>query len=220
MAYFMRYLLLIAILLLPSIARAGHPLEVEDTATEGKGNFLFELAGDYEKDNEFKTTKWTGIITGGTGDHTDVSLQVPYLWLNPSPVLEQNASGIGDVRITAKGQIFENEVKQSMAYLFFLDLPSGDVNKGLGTNNTVWGVKLIDSQECKSCIFHVNVGYEVFGKDLKKFHFGENYAITFGLAAGYRITNSFRILTEIAGEVREEERAAFAAFYLTRGDHL
>ena len=205
MAYSMRYFILIAILLLPAIARAGHPLEIEDTATEGKGNFLFELTGDYLKNNEFKSTTSTGIITAGVSEHTDLSLDVPYLMLKPSPVPGQgDASGIGDVRLKMKGQIFENEVKQSMAYLVFFDLPTGEVNKGLGTNNVVWGVKLIDSQECRNCIFHANVGYEVIGRDVKKKHFEEDYAITFGFSAGHRFTNSFRILTEIAGESRKQ----------------
>jgi hypothetical protein len=217
MAYFMRYLLLVAILLLPAVARAGHPLEVEDTATEGRGNYLFELTGDYLKDNEFKTAKWTGIITAGVSEHTDVSLEVPYLRLNPSPALGENASGKGDVRLATKGQIFENEVKQSMAYLVFIDMPTGDVDKGLGTNNVVWGVKLIDSQECRSCIFHVNLGYEVFGRDIKKQHFEKDYAVTFGFAAGHRITNSFRIMTEVAGEIRKEEGQNLKPFTLLGG---
>jgi hypothetical protein len=204
MAYSMRYFILIVILLLPATARAGRPLEVEDTATEGKGNFLFELAGDYLKDNEFKTTQLTGSITGGVSEHTDLSLDVPYLMLNPSPVLGQYAGGTGDVSLRLKGQIFENEVKQSMAYLVFIDLPTGQANKGLGTNNVVWGVKLIDSQECRNCIFHVNLGYEVTGRDVKKRHFEGDYAVTFGFSAGHRFTNSFRILTEIAGESRKQ----------------
>ena len=204
MAYSMRYFILIAILLLPATARAGRLLEVEDTATAGRGNYLFELTGDYRKDNEFKTTKSTGIITAGAGEHTDVSLEVPYLRLNPSPVLGQNASGAGDVRLKLKNQIFENEVKQSMAYLAFVDLPTGEVKKGLGTNNVVWGVKLIDSQECRSCIFHVHLGYEMSGRDMKKKHFEEDYAVTFGFSAGHRFTKSFLILTEIAGESRKQ----------------
>src|SRR5512147_1565029 len=211
MAYCVRSLFLIAILLFPVAARAGHPLGVEDTATGGKGNFKFELTGDYRKDNEFKTTKWTGIITAGSTGHTDVSLEVPYLLLHQNSE-GQDTSGKGDVRLTMKGQIFENEVKQSMAYLVFIDLPTGDVNKGLGTNNVVWGVKLIDSQECRNCIFHANLGYEVFGKDIRKKHFKEDYAITFGFSAGHRFTNSFRVMTELAGEIRNEQERNLKPF--------
>ena len=216
MAYCMRTLFFIAILLFPIAASAGHPLGIEDTATEGKRNFLFELTGDYLKSNEFKTTKWTGIITAGAGEHTDVTLEVPYLLLRQNST-EQDFSGKGDLKLKMKGRIFENEVKQSMAYLVFVDLPTGDAAKGLGTDNVVWGVKLVDSQECRNCIFHVNLGYEVFGKALRKGHFEEDYALTFGFAAGHRFTNSFRVLTEIAGEIRKEPDRNLKPFTLLAG---
>jgi hypothetical protein len=51
-------------MLAPATVWATHPLEVEDTGTEGKGNFLFELTGNFIKDDNFKTTKLTGIFTG------------------------------------------------------------------------------------------------------------------------------------------------------------
>lgn len=217
MAYFLRYLFLVTLLFAPTVARAGHPLGVEDTATEGKGNFLLELTGDYRKDNEFKTTTWTGIFTAGASEHADVSLEVPHLLLRPGLVTGQNESGIGDVRLKLKNQIFENEVKQSMACVVFIDLPTGDAPKGLGTNNVVWGVKLIDSQECRKCIFHAELGYEVFGRDLKSTNFDQNYAVTFGFAAGHRFTNSLRFLTQIAGEIRKEEGRNSKPFTLLGG---
>lgn len=216
MVYYLRAVFLISVLLFPIAASAGHPLGIEDTATEGKGNFLLELTGDYLKSNEFKTTKWTGIITAGTGEHTDVSLEVPYLLLHQN-LADQDVSGKGDLRLKTKGRIFENEVKQSMAYLVFVDLPTGDAAKGLGTNNVVWGVKLVDSQECRNCIFHVNLGYEVFGRNLKKTRVEENYAVTFGFAAGHRFTNSFRVYTQVAGEIRKEQGRNLKPFTLLGG---
>jgi hypothetical protein len=191
-------------MLMPATVWATHPLEVEDTATEGRGNFLFEVAGDYSKDNSLKATNLTSIITVGAAEHVDLSLAVPYRKLDPGPVTDEIASGMGDVRFKFKQQIFENEVKQSMAYEFTLDFPTGDVDKGLGTNNVVWGVKLIDTQECHNNAFHVNVGYEVFGRSIKKWHFGTNYAFRFGLAAEHKFTESFHFRTEFSGENREE----------------
>ena len=49
-----------------------------------------------------KRRSLTGIITGGVSEHADLSLEVPYLMLNPSPVLGQYAGGIGDVRLKMK----------------------------------------------------------------------------------------------------------------------
>lgn len=191
-------------LLLPGASWAAHPLEMEDTATEGKGNYLLEITGDYVKDGSFKSTRLTGIITGGLGERTDLSLEVPYLMLNPSPVTDKNASGKGDARIKVKHQLFENEVKQSMAFEIYADLPTGDDVKGLGTNNVVWGFMLMDSQECHDNILHVNIGYDVLGRDMKAGHFSRNYALFAGLAVEHKFTESFRLLTEIKAENRKE----------------
>ena len=192
------------LMLTPTAVWATHPLGVEDTGTEGKGNFLLELTGDYVKDSSLKETREAAIITAGAGKHTDLSLEVPYLLLDPSPVTGEKASGKGDVRFKLKHQIFENEVKQSMAYLLYADLPTGDHIKGLGTNNVVWGVTLINTQECHNNAFHLNVGYEVRGRDMKKWHFAQDYAFKFGLAAEHKLKESFRFLTEFSGESRKE----------------
>jgi hypothetical protein len=116
-----------------------------------------------------------------------------------------------------KQQIFENEVKQSMAYEVYADMPTGDEKKGLGTNNIVWGVKLIDTQECGNNAFHLNVGYGVFGRNVKKWHYATNYAVLFGLAAEHKFSDSFRILTEISGEHREEAEVTSSPFRVSAG---
>ena len=197
-------LIICVIMLVPTTVWATHPLGVEDTGTEGAGNFLFEMTGEYAKDNSLKATTETAIITAGASEHIDFSLEAPYVLLDPSPVTGEFASGKGDVRIKMKQQLFENEVKQSMAYKFYADIPTGDDKKGIGTHNVVWGFGLIDTQECHSNAFHLNVGYEAFGKDMKHWHFAQDYAFKFGLAAEHKFTESFRLLTELAGESRKE----------------
>jgi Putative MetA-pathway of phenol degradation len=196
-------LIICVIMLAPTTAWATRPFGVDDTGTEGAGNFLFELTGEYAKDNLLRATTESAIITAGASEHIDFSLETPYLLLNPSPVTGEFASGKGDVRIQMKQQLFENEVKQSMAYKIYTDLPSGDVRKGTGTNNVVWGVGFIDTQECHRNAFHLNVGYEEYGKDMKHWHFAKDYAFKFGLAAEHKFTESFRLVTELAGEYRK-----------------
>ncbi len=214
---FIRGCIICMLMLMPATVWAAHPLEVEDTGTEGRGNFLFELNGDYSKDNLLKSTTLTSIITAGAGEHVDLSLEVPYRKLDPSPVTDEFASGKGDLRLKLKQQIFENEVKQSMAYEITVALPTGDVDKGLGTNNVVLGVKLIDTQVCHNNAFHLNVGYDIFGRDIKKRHFATNYAVRFGLAAEHKFTESFRFMTEISGENREEAEVTSRPFRFLAG---
>jgi hypothetical protein len=196
--------LLVVILLAPAVGRAAHPLGVEDTGTEGKGNYLLEFTGDSAKKDAFKSTRLTTIMTAGTGKHTDLSVEIPYLMLDPGPVPNRNESGVGDVRLKLKHRLFENEVHQSMGYLLYVDLPSGDGANGLGKDNVVWGVRLIDSQKCCDWTLHLNAGYEVFGSDLKTEHFMSNYAINFGFAVEHPLSESFRFLAEFSGERRKE----------------
>ena len=68
----------------------------------------------------------------------------------------------------------------------------------------MWGVKLVDTQECHNNAFHLNVGYDVFGRDVKKWHYATNYTVLFGLAAEHKFTESFRILTEVSGDIHEQ----------------
>ena len=206
-----------ALMLMPTGVWAMHPLEVEDTGTEGRGNVLIEITGDYVKDNDLKSTKMTGVISVGVGEHTDLALEVPYVKLDPSPVTDAFASGKGDIRFKFKHQLFENEVKQSMAFQIYGDLPTGDIHKGLGTNKVVWGAMLIDTQECHDNAFHVNLGYEVSGRDVKKKRFADNYAYLFGFAAEHKLTSSFRVLTELAGERRQEVETVTAPFTFLTG---
>ena len=213
----MRGCIACALMLIPTGVWAMHPLEVEDTGTEGKGNFLLEITGDYVQDNDLKSTKTTAVIAVGMGEHTDIALELPYLKLDPSPVTGVFASGKGDLRFKLKHQIFENEVKQSMAFQIYGDLPTGDHLKGLGTNNVIWGATLIDTQECNDNAFHANIGYEVFGRDLKKGKLSDNYAILFGLAAEHKLTPSFRFLSELSGERRQEGETVSAPFTFLAG---
>ncbi|MGE5173074.1 MAG: transporter [Betaproteobacteria bacterium] len=187
------------LMLAPASAWAVHPFVVEDTNTQGKGNFLFELNGDYTKDNMFKTTNLTGVFRAGMSKNTDLSLEVPYLMLDPSPVTDQYERGYGDVLLKMKWRIYENEVNQSAGFQFYTGMPTGNVDKGLGTNNVLIGFQLMDQQECRNNVLHVSLSYESFVK-----HFAEDYAIRFGLALERKITGSFRVLAEVAGEIRKE----------------
>lgn len=212
-----RVCIICMLLLLPATVWAAEPLGIQDTGTEGKGKFLFEFYGDQSKDNSFKETMLTSIITAGATQHVDLSVAAPYRKLDPSPVTGTCASGMGDLRLKLKQQLFENEVKQSMAYELYVDMPMGDADKGLGNNNIVWGVNIIDTQKCRNCAYHLNVGYEVFGRDVKKWHFATNYAVLFGLSKEHKFTESFRLLARISGEHRRESEVTSSPFRALAG---
>jgi hypothetical protein len=195
-------------MLTPKAVWAVHPLEVEETDTQGTGNYLFELNADLEKDNSVRSTKISGIITAGTGDNTDLSVQIPYLLLDPSPASAGYEHGVGDVRFKIKYRTNLNEVNQSSGFILYTDIPTGDADRGLGSNNVVWGLALMDQQVCHSNILRASIGYESLGRDTKRWHYTTNYAVRFGFDVEHKITESFRVLTEIAGESRKAFNAA------------
>lgn len=203
------------LLLVPTTVWAIHPFEVEETDTQGKGNYLFELNGDYTRlrNAGTKTTDLSGVIIAGTGDNTDISLEVPYLLLDPSPVTEKYEKGTGDVLLKLKYRTNENEVKQSSGFQIYSGLPTGDVHKGLGADKVLFGFQVMDQQECHNNILHVSAGYEVLGADLKR-KSADNYAFRYGLAVEHKLTESLRILTELAGESRKStDRAVEPKLY-------
>jgi hypothetical protein len=193
------------LLLLPTSVWAVHPFQVEDTDTQGKGNFLFELNGDYTKlkNTSSTITDLSGVFTAGTGNNTDLIVEVPYLLLNRSPVTDRSEKGLGDVQLKLKYRTNENEVKQSSGLQIYAGFPTGAVDKGLGTDNTLFGIQVMDQQGCCSNIYRVSAAYELLGGNVKTMHLAENYAFRFGLSLEHIITDSFHFLTELAGEVRK-----------------
>ncbi len=196
---------ILAILMLtPVPVRAEHPFVVEETNTQGAGNFRFELNGDYTKykNGTTKVTDYNGIFTAGTTEDTDLTLKVPYLLLDPSQTTGQSEQGFGDLLLQVKYRIYENEVKQSLGLQIYSSLPVGDTHAGLGTSKLLFGLHVIDQQECHGNIIRVSVGVDTLGWDIGHFHFAEHYAFRYGIALEHKFTESFRLLSELAGESR------------------
>jgi hypothetical protein len=193
------------LLLLPVSAWAVHPFQVEDTDVQGKGNFLWELNGDYTKlkNTGSSSTNLTGVMRAGTGDYTDLIVEVPYLLLDRSPVTDRYERGIGDVQLKLKYRTNANEVNQSSGFQLYFGFPTGDVYKGTGANNVLLGVQVMDQQGCCSNIYRVSAAYEIAGADWKSQHLAENYAFRFGLSLEHKITEPFHFLAELAGENRK-----------------
>lgn len=193
--------------ILSARAWAAHPFLVEDTIVQGSGNFLFELDADRTKKDEATTDKMTAVMAAGISASADLAVEVPYYELDPSAATGRKARGYGDVLLKLKQRTYENEVNQSFAYQFHAGMPTGDKEKGLGTNNFVFGLTLMDQQECRNNILRASVGYESFARNLQKWHFATNYAVTYGLALERKVTQSFRFLMEAAGGVQRTKAA-------------
>ena len=193
--------IIIFCIILPSSVWAAHPFLVEDTDIQGTGNFKLELNADKTKKEEEKISKLGAVMRVGISESADLSLEVPYYTFDPSPVNGRIMRGYGDITLGLKQRTYQNEVYQSFAYELYTTVPTGNREKGLGTNKFIVGLKLIDQQICRtSNCLHASVGYEAFVSDMKNKHFGTDYALTYGLATEHLFTPSFRVFAEIAGQ--------------------
>ncbi|MDA8423645.1 MAG: transporter, partial [Nitrospiraceae bacterium] len=159
---------LFALMFLPVVSWAAHPLITDDAGTQGKGKFLLEVNGQYDSDKETVggvSVKSTGGQAGttlsyGAIDSADLVLNVPYVWgkVTEDGVSTYDEKGLSDVSFEVKWRFFEKD-GLSVALKPGISFPTGTDEKGLGTGKTGYHMFLIGSKEAAPWAFHANLGY-------------------------------------------------------------
>ena len=157
------------------MAYASHPLITDDTGTQGKGKFQFELNGQISFDREARyddnaaanvtikrrEAELKAALTYGVIDSVDVILSAPHQWkrveTDGPAVFDMN--GIADMSIEVKWRFFEKN-GLSFALKPGLTLPTGDQDKDLGTGKATFTSYLIATKEITPWAFHLNLGYK------------------------------------------------------------
>jgi hypothetical protein len=144
-------------------AFAAHPLITDDTGTQGKGKFQFELNGGYGHNrNDGKTTQTTQLattLTYGLSDAVDIIVSLPYQHTRSEDAGKViKGDGASDATVESKFQIFEKE-GLSFALKPGFTLPSGNEEKGLGSGRATYHIFFIGTKEIKPWAFHLNIGY-------------------------------------------------------------
>jgi hypothetical protein len=152
---------------------AAHPLITDDTGTQGKGKFLFELNGQTGHETERsgaetgtnvtareRETELKAAFTYGVIDNVDVILTLPYEWKKTEigDATVSDVSGIADISVEVKWRFFEKD-GLSFAVKPGITLPAGDKDKDLGTGRATGTVYLITTKEIDPWAFHLNLGY-------------------------------------------------------------
>jgi Putative MetA-pathway of phenol degradation len=138
-------------------------LITDDTGTQGKGKFQFELNGEYGHDSEdgasANTAKVAGALTYGAADNLDIVLGVPYqyIWTRRSGDTNRE-NGISDVSLELKWRFYASD-GLSFALKPGITLPTGDGGKGLGAGKATYSMFFISTKEIKPWEFHLNLGY-------------------------------------------------------------
>jgi len=213
--YFMRFvakLLLIGMLMSPAAVWAAHPLITDDAGTQGKGNFQFELNGQYDSEDETVSgvsVKSTGgqvatTLTYGIIDTVDVVLSLPYRWSNikEDGITVYDEKGISDTVFEVKWRFFEKD-GFGLALKPGVSFPTGDNEKGLGTGKTGYHLFFIGSQEIAPWAFHLNLGYIGNENDVDE----EKNIWHASLATTYEVIENLKIVGNIGVEKNPDKTA-------------
>ena len=215
------------IILLSSIgdAIAAHPLITDDTGTQGKGKFQIEINGQIGIDRDSQVDeKGTPItvksqeseintsLTYGIIDPVDLILSFPYQWKNSeidsSTIFNEN--GISDVSIEVKWRFFEKE-NFSFALKPGITLPTGDMDKYLGTGRMTYSIFFITTAETYPFVFHLNLGYI---QNENKLDQRENIWHA-SLASEWKVFKVLRVVTNMGVEQNADKTSSVErAFFL------
>lgn len=168
-------LLALALLTLPVLSLAAHPLVTDDTGTQGKGRFQLELTGEVARDREHaagvevheRTGELAATLSIGVHDAVDLVIAAPQVWsrVRENGALVADERGLGDLRVELKVRVLERG-GFGLAVKPALTLPTGSPRQGLGNGRVSYGATLIASQALGPVGLHANVGWSRAGYEL------------------------------------------------------
>lgn len=218
---------LIIILFSIGDAIAAHPLITDDTGTQGKGKFQIEINGQIgidrdiqidesgtpvtvkSQENELNTSLTYGII-----DPVDIILSFPYQWKNSeidsSTIF--NEKGISDVAIEVKWRFLEKEYF-SFALKPGISLPTGDMDKYLGTGRMTCSIFFITTAETTPLVFHLNLGYI---RNENKLDQQENIWHA-SLASEWKVFKVLKVVTNMGAEQNTDKTSSVDRAFILLG---
>jgi hypothetical protein len=147
---------------------AAHPLVTDDTGTQGKGKFQFELNGEFRRDKGAQdgifiredAGESAAAFSAGITDNVDVVVNFPWVYsqVKENGTLVSNASGFGDMALEAKWRFFARE-GFSLAVKPGFSVPTGSEEKGFGNGRVSYGVTVILQQEWEGFFLSANGAY-------------------------------------------------------------
>ncbi len=145
---------------LPMAAFAAHPLATEDTGVQGQDNWQLELNSDrsVERDTRFTSLAVNATLTYGLTDALDAGLNVPWQRNQVGDEPREYERGEGDISVFMKWVLYQ-EGKLGFAVNPILYLPTGDSDKGLGTDRANPSVIAVTTWGDEALSLSANLGY-------------------------------------------------------------
>ena len=208
---------------------AAHPLITDDTGTQGRGRFQFELNGERSRDRETtdgvattaNRSETAATISYGISDSVDLVAGFPYQWSRQTEngTVTFDGHGISDLSLQIKCRLLENrENGLSLAIKPGLSIPSGDERKGFGNGQASGGVVIIATREDKHCALHANIGYTRNEYRLEEDRNALRKDIWHAsLAAVLNVSGKLRAVTNIGVETNSDNTSDIAPAFLIGG---
>ena len=185
------------ILAVPAVSHAAHPLTTDDTNTQGQGRHQIELTAEHGHDRESEFSErgylYSLVWSYGARDNVDLIVALPYLRRHTeSDGQVTKASGLSDTGLAVKWRFYENG-PFSMAFKPVVTLPSGDEDKGLGAEHSIFSAFLIATLVSAPWEWHGQVGY-IYNRNSQNERDDLYLAST---AVGWKLIDQLRIFAEI-----------------------
>lgn len=191
MLKFLNSFIIVALIAFP--AWAVRPLETEDAETVDQGRFEIEegIIVDQPRGESAATSTSMGTsVKYGILPNLDVGVEVPYVVADPT--------GPGDASVKGKVRVIdESEIAPSVAVGVNVKLNNADLETGLGSGYTDYGVHGIFTKDIGPTTGHINLGYTIIGQP--EGADSEN-VLSYGVAIEYPIAETVNLMGEIIGE--------------------
>lgn len=170
----------LAALLFTSGAHGAHPLNTEDTGTQGSGGWQFELNGETNKDEGVRGAQASAILSHGVAERVDLQFGLP--WQDSG-----DARGPDDVFAALKWRFWERE-PFSAGVRASVTSPTGEETGGRAT----WAAQLIGQYEGERWMFLAHLAYRRNLNDV-----GERDSISeMSAAVLYKVAGNVKLLVD------------------------
>ena len=177
---------LLAVLLLSRGAYGAHPLNTEDTGTQGSGGWQLELNGERNRDEGVRGAQALSVLSYGIAENADLQVGVPWQDLG-------DVRGMGDALAAVKWRFWEQGPYSLGIRAGFL-FPTGDEQRGLGNGKTNFAALLIGSYEGERWLVHAHAGY----RDNRNTLGNRRNVAEISAAVLYKLTERIRPLLDVS----------------------
>jgi hypothetical protein len=165
---------------------SAHPLNTEDTGTQGRGGWQLELNGERNRDEGVRGAHAMAVLSYGIAQSADLQVGTPWQDLG-------GERGMGDALVAVKWRFWEEGPLSFGLRSGFL-LPTGDEQRGLGNGKANFAALLVGSYEGERWIFHAHAGY----RDNRNVLGHRGTLTELSAAVLYKVTESVRPLLDVS----------------------